>query len=274
MQNQGSDWGNEVDQTADINEDENVTDDVSPENDLFETEEELAERIEQQLADERAAILESELEQDEHPFNEADEGEPSERVRLKRELNAEALARLEDAARTEKDFQNVIDWWDRLDANRERRERYHEVGRSGDDSPLEYGAAEDGLFFPEGLGRNLAKQVRDGNFFDVIYHCPFELHELVTEEYLSWVLLELTDEQKELLFLWAVRMCNTKQIGAIRGQTDRNIRKVRNTLLKKLEKQIFSVLLKREADHIPLILEEKGLLAEMKKAALDDGKSS
>ena len=47
-----------------------------------------------------------------------DEEEP-ERKKLKRELRAETLARLEDSARTQRDFENVIAWWDRLDANRE-----------------------------------------------------------------------------------------------------------------------------------------------------------
>ncbi len=41
------------------------------------------------------------------------------RLRLQRELRAEALARLEDAARTTRDFEKVIAWWDKLDANRE-----------------------------------------------------------------------------------------------------------------------------------------------------------
>ncbi len=43
---------------------------------------------------------------------------------------------LKDAARTPKDFENVIAWWNRLDANRQRKERYHELSRSGDNIPL------------------------------------------------------------------------------------------------------------------------------------------
>ena len=45
------------------------------------------------------------------------------RTKLKRELRAEAMTRLEEAARTEKDFENVVACWDKLDANRERKER-------------------------------------------------------------------------------------------------------------------------------------------------------
>ena len=113
-----------------------------------------------------------------------------ERKKLRRELQAEALARLEDAARTQKDFENVIAWWDRLDANRERRERYHELSRSGDDLPLEYGASVNELFFPDTLNGVLEKQLRKGDFLDVIFCCPYDIHELVAEEELSQILLD------------------------------------------------------------------------------------
>ena len=69
-----------------------------------------------------------------------------ERHKLKRELKAEALTRLEEAARTAADFRGVITMWDKLDANRERRERYHEISRG--DVPLEYGQNGEGLIFP------------------------------------------------------------------------------------------------------------------------------
>ena len=46
---------------------------------------------------------------------------------LKRDIEAEALKRLEENAVTEEDFRAVTKEWDRLNRNRERRERYHEV---------------------------------------------------------------------------------------------------------------------------------------------------
>ncbi len=59
---------------------------------------------------------------------------------LHREARALALRRIEESARTEEDFWEVIKWWDKLDANRERKERDHEKGRSV--IPLEWGADE------------------------------------------------------------------------------------------------------------------------------------
>lgn len=82
------------------------------------------ERLEEALAEERTLELESELEQDEHPIDyEAeleDEEEEAASVsdkRLKREMRAEAIRRLEEAARTEKDFRAVVEEWNKLDRN-------------------------------------------------------------------------------------------------------------------------------------------------------------
>ena len=86
------------------------------------------ETLEQALAEERLAELESELEQDEHPIDyeaelesEEEESAPVSEKRLKREIRAEAVRRLEEAARTETDFQAVVEEWNKLDRNRERR---------------------------------------------------------------------------------------------------------------------------------------------------------
>jgi hypothetical protein len=64
--------------------------------------------------------------------------------KLKRDLRMEALKRIEDSARTVADFNKVIEWHDALDANERSRVRKHELYRSGDDLPLDYGADENG----------------------------------------------------------------------------------------------------------------------------------
>lgn len=90
-------------------------------------------KLKNALAAERSLAFESELEQDENPRDytqeledEEEEAAPTSEKRLKRQIQAEALARLEDAARTEDDFRYIVGEWDRLDRNRERRERDHE----------------------------------------------------------------------------------------------------------------------------------------------------
>lgn len=242
------------------------TEDSSDESYPEEAEADAAEQAQRQIALEQNIIDRLEADAAEHPFEDDAGDEEPERKKLKRELRAEALARLEDAARAQRDFENVIAWWDKLDANRERRERYHELSRSGDDVPLDYGASANELFFPDTLNDVLEKQIRKGDFIDAIFYCPYDIHELVTEEYLSEILLELKEDHKELLFLWAVRLFSSTRIAAIRQQSDRNIRKIRNTMMKKIRKELLSALTDKAEKQLPMTLVEKAFLSDIGKA--------
>ncbi len=232
--------------------------------DTDDMESELTDKAQRQIENEHRLIDELEADARENPIedDEDDTEEQPERKLLKRELRAQALKRLEDSARTIKDYENLIAWYDRLDANRQRRERYHEIFRSGDDVPLDYGAADDAICFPDTLNDVLKRQERKGEFIDSIFYCPYDIHELVTEEYMSNIFRELSEDHKFLLFLSALRQYSSTKIAAIRGQTDRNIRKVRGTMLKKIRKKLL-VALKEKADkQLPLTLLEKEFLAD------------
>ena len=228
-----------------------------------EAETEEYEKARRRIAKEQRLIDEIEADAEERPIEDDDTGdEEPERKQLKRELKAQALKRLEDSARTLKDYENLVAWYDRLDANRQRKERYHELYRSGDDVSLDYGAAEDALCFPDTLNDVLARLERKGDFIDSIFYCPYDIHELVTDEDMSIILRELSEDHKFLLFLWALRQYSSVKIAAIRGQSDRNIRKVRNTMLKKIRKKLLAALKEKMQAQQPLTLLEKEFLRE------------
>lgn len=223
------------------------------------------EQAQRRLAKEQRLIDELEADAEEHPIEDDGddtEDEQPERKLLKRELRAQALKRLEDSARTIRDFENLVAWYDRLDANRQRKERYHELFRGGDDVPLDYGAAEGGLYFPDTLNDVLSKLERKGDFIDSIFYCPYDIHELVTDGDISNILRELSEDRKFLMFLWALRQYSSVRIAAIRGQSDRNIRKVRNTMLKKIRKKLLAALTEKVQTQQPLTLLEKEFLRE------------
>ena len=148
--------------------------------DEYEQEEEISEQGRQDLAAEQQEALELELEQDEQ--RERAVPEPPAKKKLKRELEQEALARLESAARTVPEWNNVIAWWDRLDANRERRERYHEISRSGDDPPIDYGADENGLCFPDMMNTVLEKQRQNWVFIFSTSFLYYEDYDTIDED--------------------------------------------------------------------------------------------
>ena len=123
---------------------------------------------------------------------------------------------MEDSARTLKDYENLVGRYDRLDANRQRK----------------------------------------GDFIDTIFYCPYDIHELVTDADMSVILRELNEDHKFLLFLSDLRQYSSVKIAVIRGQSDRNIRKVRNTMLKKIRKKLLAALTEKVQAQQPLTLLE------------------
>ena len=118
------------------------------------------------------------------------------------------------------------------------------------------------MCFPDTLNTVLTRQERKGDFIDSIFYCPYDIHELVTDADMSAILRELNEDHKFLLFLSALRQYSSTKIAAIRGQSDRNIRKVRNTMLKKIRKKLLAALTEKVQAQQPLTLLEKEFLSE------------
>lgn len=235
------------------------------------------ELVEHSLAEERLAELENTLEKDEHPIdyeaeleNEEEEAAPVSKKRLKREIRAEAIRRLEEAARTEKDFQVVVEEWDKLDRNRERRERDHENLRG--DVPLEYQAAPEPKLIPRWMDNPTYRQLMAGNFLDILFDCPYEMHNLTADTFVSHMVKELSEEHKEVLYFLSLRLYSTTQLAAVRRQSDRNIRKLRKTIHKKLQCQMYDYLCIKPEHN--LALRERQFLAEYSKIAGEQGKDA
>ena len=237
------------------------------------------EKLEKALVEERTLELESELEQDENPRDydaeledEEEEAAPKNKKRLVRETLAEALRRTEDAARTLEQFQGVIDEWNKLDRNRERRERDHENLRG--EVPLEFQAVPDPKIAPLWMNLPRFRQLCQGNFLDIIFSCPYELHELTANRFLSKLFFTLSDEQKEALYYLFVKQYSTTRLAAIRGQSDRNIRKLRMTIQKKLQKQMYEHLSEKLEKDYNITLREREFMEEYKSLLQTMGKDA
>ena len=211
------------------------------------------------LLQEQQDLLELALIQDAEPPEL--EQEPQKK-KLKRELAREALNRMEDAARTQSDFEEVIKIWDRLEQNEVRRVGNHEVSRG--EIPLEWGMQEDGVSFPRSPNSAIW-QAQQGDFLEMLCNCPYEIHELVEDPDISNLLFQLKDGYKEILYYWAVRMYGCAEIAAIRGQTDRNIRKARAALLEKLRKGLKELLKNRIRRNLPVTNSQRAFLARTEK---------
>lgn len=184
---------------------------------------------------------------------------------LQRDIKAAALERLEQAAKTPEDFKAIIKRWDNLDENRERKERYWEICRNNEDFPLEWCEASWGTVFPKNLNTITAKQIRNGDFIDVIFDNPYGIHELVTEDYLCKILKGLKDEHKELLYLLAIKGYSTKEIEKIQGKSDRAVRYMRETVFNKIRKEAYKFLTSEQGKNHDMTLAEKKFVENYKK---------
>ena len=146
---------------------------------------------------------------------------------------------------------------ERLDANRERRERYREICRNNEEYPLEYGEAAWGMVFPKNLNTVLEKQIRKGEFLDAIFYSPYEIQELVTDGYLYDILKNLKNEHKELLYLIAVKGLSTAKIADLQGKTDRAVRAMRKTVLNKIRRKAYEYLTSQHGRKHDMTLAEK-----------------
>ena len=230
------------------------------------------ERISAELEDAFIAVVESELEkeddpagfEDDIPEDEHDAAAPISFSTLRQETEEVAVERTGKAARTEEDFRVVIGEMDRLDKNRRRRERYHEVLRG--DVPLEHKKTYDGLIFPLFLSDPKQRLLHSGQFLDIIFDCPYEMHELTGNTFLSKIVKDLKLDHKELLYYLSLHLYSTTRLAAIRGQSDRNIRKVRDTYTRKLQKKLYRHLIQKRNNGRVLTLREKEFISLYEEA--------
>lgn len=197
-----------------------------------------------------------------HPIKDDDfqpEDEHPNKTMLKRELRAIALKRLEDGARTVSDFEEVIKEWDLLDSNRERKERYHEIGRENIDSKKD--VAPLAIVIPAPINHAYWRQLMKGDYIDIISNCPYEMHNSLSDEDYSKIIYELKDDHKELIYFLYLRDFTTSQLAALRNQNDRNIRGVRSTILGQIEKKVLMILVDRQGEEFPFTMEELSFLS-------------
>jgi hypothetical protein len=162
--------------------------------------------------------------------------------RMTRLAETEALRRYENSARTAGEFRELCELYDKLDGNRERRERGHEIGTSeykllnttivksskGIDPELREAEREngysDGAVIPPPLVMEYWQELMRGDFISTIYDSADEVWQIVGDWQVGQLIRDLTAKQRDALFRNAVRLCSSEQI-AIQCQQVKQPRK-------------------------------------------------
>lgn len=136
-----------------------------------------------------------------------------------------------------------------------RRERRYENLRGN--TPMEYDALSEGDIFPSNMSQPTFRQICRGEFDDYLANCLFEMHDLTAKDYIREIVMNLKLEHKEILYFLGIRMYSAKKLAELRGQTDRNIRKVRDVVKRKIHKKLYAALQAQRERGTSLTLQEK-----------------
>ena len=180
------------------------------------------------------------------------------RKRIAQSVREEAMRRLELSARTVSEFQVLVDCYDREEQSRMRRERRYEALRSN--VPLESGAVPEGHLFPRSLSQPNFRQICRGEFDDYLCSCLFVMHDLTDRAHLREIVMNLKLDHKEILFFLGIRLYPTQKLATLRGQTERNIRKVRDTVRKRIHRKLYTALIELQNNGDELIHLEQDFL--------------
>ena len=233
---------------------------------------------------------------------------------LKRQARADFLRRLENSARTVEEYEEVVDMYDKLDANRERRERYNEISQSeytvqyagskqkgykltftetgqkdetSNDDDQKTAASEssqahkqsekqkkyikkekvknqvydEGAIIPPPLNHPYWRELLRGDFINYIFDNYMEMWQIVGDSQVSKPLRSnLTDKQKEALFLSAVRFATTEQIGCYTDKSDRAVRRLIAAALENIRRPLAIMTRQRLEGKLSVTLEKRRFL--------------
>lgn len=102
------------------------------------------------------------------------------------------------------------------------------------------------------------------------------MHDLTDRAHLRQIVMDLKQDHREILYFWGIRLYSPQQLALLRGQTERNILKVRGTLRRKIYKKLFAVLTELEKEREMLTRQEQAFLKEYKftqrRCAVHDSK--
>gem|GEM_PF-287373 len=162
---------------------------------------------------------------------------------LQKEARMVAVSRIENSARTVDEYDKVTILWDCLGII--------EGWRLAKAEPLRTELLSEGEFYrsdaiiPSLIKHEWWRQILAGKFLDVIFDCPHEVHELTSSAPVYDLVKPLEEKQKEILYYLTIRQWTPQRLAAMRGQTDRNIRKVYSKMIGSIQEKLFERLYPR-----------------------------
>ena len=155
---------------------------------------------------------------------------------LKHSLKREGLIRLEEAARTEEEFERVIKRWNEIYRERLKKEQGNEVLLSSD-------------MFDWSEFDTESRMRDEDDFFTWLFCCICKMHELIDDPDICRLLKKATDKQKAVFFPRVLKNCSTQKIAQCHGMTDRNVRKLIDLMVDNIRHGLYEALHERHKNN-------------------------
>ena len=175
---------------------------------------------------------------------------------LTQAMLAESISRIEDSARTQAEFENVIELWNARD--KRKNDAFDKKMMPLANQTFDIGVFKKGShrMTSQFSGRNHYYE----DFLNPLYCCICQMHNLTEDADLSRLLEKATDKQKAVFFPRVIKNCTPQKIALCHGMTDRNVRDILDRTIAKIRKGMYEVLKPRQAEGVSLTLEQRGFV--------------
>jgi DNA-directed RNA polymerase specialized sigma24 family protein len=168
---------------------------------------------------------------------------------------AESLHRIEEAARTHGEFQELNGWYDKLDGNRERKERDHEIlCPTNEVFTKDY---TNGAVIPPPLAMEYWRELMRGEFISTIYDNAEEIWQVFGDWQVGRLIKDISVKQRDVLFRSAVRQCSSEAIAECTNKTKRGVNKLIAATLEHIRPRLAERIKARLDGGLPVTLEKR-----------------
>ena len=181
---------------------------------------------------------------------------------LTQAMLAESISRLEDAARTQAEFENVVSWWDKRD--KKMQDALDKKVRPVANATFDIGMYKTGDHRNKNLFGERNHYFED--FLNIIFCCICRMHDLTDDGDLSRLLKKATEKQKAVFFPRIIKGCTPQKIALCHGMTDRNVRDIVGRTVSKIRQGMYEALKQRQAAGLPLTIQQRDFLSGIDEA--------
>jgi DNA-directed RNA polymerase specialized sigma24 family protein len=185
---------------------------------------------------------------------------------LKRDAKAVYLLRLEEAARTEIEFKDLVKMYNALDRNQERVIRRHETHCDDDGTPIDEVDVYGKRVVPPPLNHPYWRELINGDFIGDIFDNPAEMWQIMEDGQIAEPLrYALTEKQAQALFLNAVRLAKTENIACYTDKSGRAVRRLIADAKRRIRRMLARDVMADINAGRPTTLEKRQLIEEYAK---------